>query len=121
MKSHKYIVTLLLAYLLFAGTVDVIAQTSGKSQVAAITNEGKTIEFSAYVSGQVLHLDFNDAITLNYVVELYNLTGAKIGEWKIEKNSDKYCEVIIDKPLRKGLYIIKVSTGQQAVAKKVQT
>ena len=121
MKSHKYIGSILIAFLLLAGVADVVAQAPSKGQISGLNATERVLEFSAYVNGQVLHIDFDATVNTNYAVELYNLTGAKIGEWKIEKNSDKYCEVALDQPLRKGLYIIKVSTGQLVVAKKVQT
>ncbi len=119
MKQNNYITSLLIALLLLAGVADVVAQAPGKMQ-QTVASASKGLEFTAYVSGQDVHLDFEAAINTDLVIELYNLTGAKVGEWKVQKNTDKYCEVSLNEPLRKGLYIIKVRAGQDVVAKKVQ-
>lgn len=120
MKQINYITSLLFGLLLLVGVADVVAQVPGKMQQQTVAIISKGLEFTAYVSGQDVHLDFETAINTDLTIELYNLTGAKVAEWKVQKNTDKYCEVSLNEPLRKGLYIIKVSAGQHVVAKKVQ-
>lgn len=117
MKLKKYIAPLFIALLVLAGMGDVSAQSPLKSQFSVAA---ATLEFSAYVNGQYVRIDFETAPTNDYTIELYNLTGAKIGEWHVQKSADKYSELNLDEPLRKGLYIIKVSAGQNVMAKKVQ-
>jgi methionine-rich copper-binding protein CopC len=121
MKPLNYIASFFIVTLLFAGATDVLAQAPSKPQAVAAISFAKGLEFTSYVNAQILHIDFDANISSNYSIELYNLTGAKVGEWKIEKNGDKYCEVILDQPLRKGMYIIKVSAGEKVIAKKLQT
>ena len=121
MKPHKYIASLFIASLLFVGATELLAHPQSKSQVGSAMVLAQEIDFSSYVSGQILHLDFDATLNSNYSIELYNLTGAKVGSWKIEKNSNEKCEVTLDQPLRKGMYIIKVSAGEKVVAKKLQT
>jgi len=118
MKLKNYIAPFLISLLLLVIVVDVSAQVPTKTQ--SIATASKALEFTAYVSGQDLRIDFETAPTTDYTIELYNLTGAKVGEWRVQKNADKYCELSLKEPLRKGLYIIKVSAGQHTMAKKVQ-
>lgn len=120
MKHKTYILSLFTAVLLLVGVADVGIQAQTKMQSTAVSAAARTMEFTAYVNGQDLHIDFNEAVNTGYTVELYNITGAKVADWKVDKNTDKYCELSINQYLRKGLYIVKISAGQQVLAKKLQ-
>jgi methionine-rich copper-binding protein CopC len=120
MKRKNYILPLLIAALLLAGAVDSSLQGQNKLQSSSLMSVSRTIEFTAYINGQDFHIDFNDAVNSALTVELYNITGARIADWKVEKSAEKFVELSLNRYLNKGLYIVKVTAGQQVVAKKIQ-
>ena len=120
MKAKIYILIIILAGTFSPSLMGLAAHAQSKTQPQTNVQFGKALDFAAYMNGQDLHLDFSETFSAGFTVELYNITGAKIADWKVEKTNEKQIEVSVNQPLRKGLYIVKISSGQQILAKKLQ-
>ena len=104
------------ASLLFAALV-VLGGDYHYSDQQVNIEKGQKLDFHARVVEQQLVLEFDIAPKNGLRVELYNLTGKRIGLWKVNETKKK---ITLDNlmVLQQGLYIIKVTDGQSASAQK---
>lgn len=119
MKQKIYISILLASFVLFLGS-EVTAKLQSKTPVVAQMQMGEKIDFVAYVNGQTLNLEFDRNLDASFTVELFNITGKRIGFWKIQKAANLDYEIDLNQLLANGLYIIKITSGQHEVVKKMQ-
>ncbi len=78
------------------------------------------LDYQAQVVGQELILTIETTQINELTIELYNLTGKRVGFWKVNENN-KRITVTNKEVLAAGLYIVKVTNGKQAKAKKFQS
>lgn len=89
--------------------------------VAGVVLQNKTaLDFSTTQSGQDLRLTIEGQVEKVFTVEIYSITGQRIANWDVQRQDGKNYDFTLDKPLRKGLYIVKVSSGDKIIAKKLQ-
>ncbi len=77
------------------------------------------LDYQAQVVGQELILTFETTQSDELTIELYNLTGKRVGFWKVNESNKRFT-VTNKEVLAAGLYIVKVTNGKQAKAKKFQ-
>ena len=104
------------ASLLFTALV-VLGGSVEKSYQQTQPEQVNELEFIARLVEQQLVLDFEVTPSNNLRVELYDLTGKRIGFWRVDEVTK---EVILDnqKVLQQGLYIVKVTDGRNSSVKK---
>jgi hypothetical protein len=77
-------------------------------------------DFYVYLNGQDLKVRFDGIPEKTFLVELYSITGQRIAFWDVLRQDGRTYDFTIDKPLLKGLYIVKISSGDQVIARKLQ-
>jgi len=120
MKQTKHIIAALFLTVLLA-TQQATANYELPNQQNQIETATFLYDFTAFVNGQQLQIDFDSVITNEIEVELYDVTGKKITAKKIASDNSTSKIIDLDQPLKKGLYILKIKINNKVVAKKVQT
>ena len=77
-------------------------------------------EYAIRTSGQDLIITFDQAPATAYTVEIYDLTGKRVANWSRQKSTDTEATFTFEKSLNSGLYIVRLTAGEQVVAKKFQ-
>jgi len=113
---------LILSFILSSATL-VLGQSgpdlgSGTAQTTSI--QKYTLDFSAEINGEYLIINFDAVPQSNYTIDLYDITGKRVATYTGEKGTSKRMEFSLNQTLAKGLYIVRISAGKQAAAKKFQ-
>ena len=120
MKQTKHIIAIVLFAFLLA-----VQNASGNYLADAaqveVKQAVKNYDFTAFVNGQQLQIDFETVVANDVEVELFDITGKKIVSKKIAAENSKNKIIDLDQPLKKGVYIVKIKIDQKIVAKKIQT
>lgn len=115
--------SLLILGLLITSTLFVFGQLAtlpGNGYAQAAQAAKTTLEFTAEVSGEYLIINFEVIPQSGYQIELYDITGRRVACYNSEKGANKRMEFSLNQALGKGLYIVRISSGKQAAAKKIQ-
>lgn len=95
-------------------------QKPTKAVATTVLQNKSTLDFSITQNGQDLRITIDGQIEKVFTVEVYSITGQRIANWDVQKLEGKSYDFTLEKPLRKGLYIVKVSSGDKIIAKKLQ-
>lgn len=79
----------------------------------------KFTDFTVSVNGQDIRVNISGQVSDQVTIEIYSITGQRISNQVIQKQEGRTYDISLESPLRKGLYIIKVSSGSQVLAKKL--
>lgn len=115
--------------LLFILTITLTCTFAVRGQSAVSTAVGMAKEiaaqkaqlsFNAEVSGQYLIINFDNLPQTAFEIEIYDITGKRVASFKSDKATNKRMEFSFNQNLSSGLYIIRITSGTQAAAKKFQ-
>jgi len=114
----KQIVLLFIFILTFSAAVPLAAASACNNSISQKIIQPKFSDFTVSVNGQDVRVNIFGHVSEQVVIEIYSITGQRIATQTTQKQDSKTYEFSLDIPLRKGLYIIKVSSGSQVIAKK---
>lgn len=109
--------------IIFASTCALQAQSAANAAVGMakeMAAQKANLEFSAEVSGQYLIINFDKLPQTAFEIEIYDITGKRVASFKSDKATSKRMEFTFNQNLSSGLYIIRITAGSQAAAKKFQ-
>jgi methionine-rich copper-binding protein CopC len=115
--------TLLILSFIFSSATLVLGQAGpdlGSGLTPSTSVQKYTLDFSAEVNGEYLIINFEVAPQSNYTIDLYDITGKRVATYTGEKGTSKRMEFSLNQSLAKGLYIVRITSGKQAAAKKFQ-